>query len=466
MLKKTRTDIAGFSLMEVMISLLILLIGVTSVIALFPIAVFRVRQAVLDTRCTFVARSMWDVVDLKDFSNDPLHRDPSPSPSDGNDANGFEPFLGYDDAGNTYGPYYGENPNSTPRGYNSADVGSAHTDSYHFRIVPAVASPTDPPTIPALGSQLVLNSNADNNSVPILVDPLWVESDNDGDVSINGTDYVAKRQTIAQFKDVAPFNQCCIVPGSGTPFSPGSLWVATTWEAASIENTSDRRAYIRRWFTSAGDILYRDTEPGFPLIPSNTANIDDNDGPFPLAMEASSAQRGYPYSWAYLYQRETGVGGTLPALGEVLQERVLVFYRRNLSAPFTTAVGAFYDGDTRVTLRYEAGAKPELRRGGWLLEYTVSGPTNTDIRRFRFHRISDFEDMLDSTGQAVIAVTLESEPTGYNAGPRPQRDEDGDGTMDDGFPDLPPDPSDAGVPAYSPILILDGLQEVYGRPVF
>ncbi len=46
----------GASLTEVLIALVILTIGLTSVIALFPVGVNRVRNATLDTRTTIVAR--------------------------------------------------------------------------------------------------------------------------------------------------------------------------------------------------------------------------------------------------------------------------------------------------------------------------------------------------------------------------------------------------------------------------
>lgn len=61
----------GASLTEVLIALVILTIGLTSVIALFPVGVNRVRNATLDTRTTIVASNAHALFHLKRMANDP-----------------------------------------------------------------------------------------------------------------------------------------------------------------------------------------------------------------------------------------------------------------------------------------------------------------------------------------------------------------------------------------------------------
>lgn len=414
----------GFSLLEVLISLLIMLIGVTSVIALFPVAISRVRQAVLDTRCTFIGRSMWEVVDLKGMENDPLHLDPSPPANTAPDPP-HENFL--------QAPFYGDPNTTTP--------GDTEADSYYFNVV-IPGSETDPPD----GLSL-LDADCDTG-IPLLIDPLWVEAARPTpSVSLNGVGWDANRQTVARFPTNPPFDS-----------NPHPLRVVTTWEAASIADETVRQSYIRRWFTSDGDIQYRDEFPGIPLAPANQ-NIYhlDISGGLPLADSEASARRTYPYSWALMMMRDVdpntgGTNGTDPPLltGEV-DSRLLVFYKRNLADPVDYAMGAFVDGDNRVTLRYDPADKPDVRRGTWLLECTIAGKTNADRRSFKFHRVADAEDAIVD-GIAVIAVTLESDPSGYNVGPR----------AIGAFPDEAP----GGAIQYYPVYILDGLQEVYGRPIY
>ena len=69
----------GFSLLEVLIAMFILLLGITSILVLFPVGVTRIAKAVVDTRCTILAQSMWSAADIHKMTDDPLHRWPQPN---------------------------------------------------------------------------------------------------------------------------------------------------------------------------------------------------------------------------------------------------------------------------------------------------------------------------------------------------------------------------------------------------
>jgi hypothetical protein len=70
MLVRSRTR-RGASLTEVLVALVILTITLTSVIALFPVGVSRVRNAALDTRTTILAQNAQAIFHLKRMANDP-----------------------------------------------------------------------------------------------------------------------------------------------------------------------------------------------------------------------------------------------------------------------------------------------------------------------------------------------------------------------------------------------------------
>ena len=73
----------GLTLIEVLVALFIMLIGVVSVLVLFPVGIRSVHQAILDTRGTILAQSAWAQADLLGLGTDPLHLDPSPAVAPG-----------------------------------------------------------------------------------------------------------------------------------------------------------------------------------------------------------------------------------------------------------------------------------------------------------------------------------------------------------------------------------------------
>lgn len=61
----------GASLPEVLVAVVVLSIGLTSVVALFPVGISRIRNATLDTRTTIMASNAINTFNIKRMANDP-----------------------------------------------------------------------------------------------------------------------------------------------------------------------------------------------------------------------------------------------------------------------------------------------------------------------------------------------------------------------------------------------------------
>lgn len=452
---------AGLTLLEVVVSLLVLLVGVTGVIILFPIGVSHVRQAVLDTRCTLAGQSMWAVVESKGMADDPLHRRSSPPaaiPPAGPPHNFLvSPFLTAD---------------ATPT------AGQADATSHYITVAPS----SDASLGNLGGGTLPFGRPLPDNAIPcdglpLLIDPWWVEAENERRSpipnAVNTTDATGYQNRQA-YIDFTPVSSAYPM---GANHTPQAIRVVTTAEVASIVNRTTRLGFLRRWFASPDDMLFVENRtPGTVVAPNNNGSLvfDPASTAFPLDPVIATATRDYFYSWALLVQRPVTGSATTPpaALGAYPspdRKAILVFYRRNLANPYTPAIAAFVNGDSRATIRYAQGNKPQLRKGAWICELSAlvfdwdvtpivpAHPFNNRFA-FNFHRVADFEDRLDSFGPSIV-VTLEKPPTNYNTGVR------GINYLPGTLPDPPPvDPGGTPGPnvlMYAPIVIFDGLQEVY-----
>lgn len=447
---------AGLTLLEVIVSLMILLIGVTGVLVLFPIGMASVRQAVLDTRCTLVAQSMRSVADAKGMLNDPLH---------------LCPYVPPDTSGALTAPYSGftnylQSPFRSDQVLDQVRTSGniIPLQSYYANVVPYSGTTPDlsPPTPPLNPATVLAVGSTDG--VPILIDPEWVHSLAPGVIANNqgweaGPPYYG-RQTAMNFQPLS----------SVLNYMPLAVRVVSTAEAVSIATASVRDAYIQRWFHSTDEVLFQGNRvPGLVVSPvKNGALINDSGAAtFPQSPASTTASRNSLYSWAVLVQRPvtvtTGPVVTAQTPGQT-QKAVLVFWRRNIANPYSIAAAAFVNGDSRVTVRYPlTQPKPIIRVGTWLAEITVRGTGAADRRAFNFFRVSNFADL----SPGVISVTLEKEASGtpntlvrgtgyYNATYPPTN-------PNYAFPDDNPVAPAGGsvVPTYVPIVIFDGLQEVY-----
>lgn len=448
------SDRRGTSLMEVLISILIMGIGVTSVIALFPIGVERVRQAVLDTRCTIEALNAKETTKLKQIPDDPAlwRRDL------------------YDGTDSTYDTEI-----------NNRYAFLVNTGELQDRYIPGQSTEYPDPG----GGTTPLTYTPDNptdamKSYPILVDP-WLEYSGITELNINGT-------TSAYY----------------------NIRVATLAEAIAIPTTpppalfDERKAYLTRWFSSAADLHFDPVNPVLPLNPratdSTVANVDyvrlDTAAPNP------TAARVYPYTWALMIQADLSPdpeSSTLnqstarpdPTTGASGTIRYLCFYKRNLTAAPAIVEGCFFDGSTKVTLSWSTttNTRPAIKRGTWLMEASITRDSTNDAgnrvsgdypvgaaqrsyyrRGFEFYRVVDFSDPVVDVGGGRVnqEVQVHQAPRGL-----PVRHTLGDLRLPDTYvaPSWPIMDTDgnpntqlteAVAPAvFYPVVILDGLQEVF-----
>ncbi|MBX9653822.1 hypothetical protein K2Y11_09425 [bacterium] len=70
-MKRMMTNRRGASLAEVLVAVVVLSVGLTSVVALFPVGISRIRNATLDTRTTIIAANAINTFEIKRMANDP-----------------------------------------------------------------------------------------------------------------------------------------------------------------------------------------------------------------------------------------------------------------------------------------------------------------------------------------------------------------------------------------------------------
>lgn len=464
---------AGLSLLEVLVALLIALIGITSILALFPVGAKGINQAVRDTRATIIAASAWETIKLRGYKNDVLHRHPNPN-LDGTTGNYFEiPFL-------------------EPSASSFHTERSFYVDAHKLSLNPDdTSNPTG--THPYHGDAWADDTPGDG--LPFLIDPMWVHAvktnvplETTGSTDLNNNSYRHERQYAITFNDLI---------GSGGPMAslganaqPRPIRVATVAEACTIRNRNRRRAFVNRLFTSSGDIQYLEDTFAIPLSSREVSGAPayqrerriyqpvfwaDSEG-YPMSEAASdnikrpTANRDADYSWAFLYQRgvtdpDPAVANTRPGLGEEVRSAVLVFYKRKLTNPYFVAAAGMVDNDPRITLRYAPGKQPPITRGAILTELTVTGgltgklsgtansgfvPTRSS---FNFHRVLDYK--VDRS-QNLMTVTLAKAPTGYYDSASLALAE-ASRQQATGYPD----PAPGGNVRYFPVVIFDGLIEVF-----
>lgn len=483
MLHFQQHDRRAMSINEVMVALGIVAVGVTSIVSLFPLGIMRVQQAVYDTRCTLMARDAKGLLIAKQMPNDPLlWRWDLYDPTAANPNTVFDILAPGNPANNRYA--------------------CLHDDTN-----PIAGAPDQ--FLSGAGATLAFTPvDATIRSYPILVDPFLADPDGTGVPAVTRLDI----ETYCTTAGIAP------APYAG-------IRVLSTAECLGIAgfapfpNPAARQAYMTRWFAMPGDLAFDDQNPVLPFNPRKQAvvppvDILDYARWNYAAVQSPTASRTFPYSWAFMIQRNLDTdpdpnvaGGNQivarpPMNGDYADAKIryLCFQRRNPNAPVVIIEACIFDGSSKVTLSWPTAGvtAPTIRRGTWLMEASITRNTNVALlpapapanstnlasgtynpggvpgapanvplrfrRDFEFYRVVDYSDAVVVGGRFQQVVQVSPLPSGY-----PTTSAVGDLRAADPYPGAPvswPLNTNAvgGTPnqaIFYPVVILDGLQEVY-----
>lgn len=438
--------------MEVLISMLVMVIGVTSVIALFPVGVLRIRQAVLDTRTTIMAQNAKQTILAKQMPNDPaLVRldvrtdiDATTPPAKYHCA-----VLDYE-ANNLYAWAVDSTLATAGRYlYGNGDNAGATNDRLALdpsnEFVPQTYTP----------SESVLNS------FPILVDPALYEiaAQETGVTATNppaiaiAANYSVRTYHNIRIASLAEIHSAPLTPLVLAAAPPLPLGVTAPPPVigigAPLSNAAQyRSSYIARWFTSLGDVRFSNGNAVVPLNPTGSAVIQ-NFQRLDYSAPAPTAERENVYSWAFMIQRplEFDPDGLHSAANRSVARpgrdfgrakiNVLCFHRRSLTTKakaITVIEGCIFDGSKKVTLTWPANrARPEIKRNSWICEATIAadsvggtGAANrqsgiyaaakryTYRREFNFYKVVDYSDpIIGANNRIYQEVTIDRPAAGY-----------------------------------------------------
>lgn len=462
--------------MEVMIAMLIMVIGVTAVIALFPIGLARVRNAVLDTRCTTMAQNAKALFDAKQMADDPAlirfdvdTTGPNPSFNPPKTTDG-RPVLDAE-FNNAYAWLFNETvPQTSGANLNPQS-------RYIFGMMPdpagtwRYADPTSEFLTPAPTFQPL---EQEVMSFPILIDPTLFEAQNPPPIVVGTkstshipiTDYYIKQNpsVTSPYYDI---RICSLAEIRGAPAIGGAPLINAMYDG-TVPIDRLRTNWVSRWFTSPQDLHYNTVNPILPLNPltqATGANAPASTDYIRLDVNPATTNpkvtgnRTNPYSWAVLIQRPLGPDDPTHTAANRSVARppsrsysggkisYLCFYKRNLARPFTVVEGCIFDGSRKITLAWPTTVeRPEIRRGTWLLEASIArdnapppsgggGPTNAGNRisgqyqlpgnsdfwiyrnTFNFFRVVDYIDpVIDTaTNRVFQEITIDSTPRRFPA---------------------------------------------------
>lgn len=344
------------TLVEVLIALVVLGIGLTGVIALFPVGVNRVRNAVLDTRTTLMSKTALDTFQLKR-----MHNDQALVNWNGYDQAYLTALIGGSDPAaaarpildayvsplNTFGNVYAWMP-YTPGLWGSVQPNDVANADWPFYLsaeadrVPFDVTQFNNDTTTEFNG-VVQNASSDFNwSYPVLLDP-WLFDHMAYNLQLfSGSTFPGGVPRINISTALAGIPTPTYLPGyysdvtkwpSGLPAAPYcDVAVVTTFEVlATLPGTSaplsplaklERDLLKSRWFASLSDITFLDQESlGQTKNPSSQeylAGYADRPQtihyfePTPAdpatsltanAVPLATAERSYEYTWAAMIQR-------------------------------------------------------------------------------------------------------------------------------------------------------------------
>jgi hypothetical protein len=154
---------------------------------------------------------------------------------------------------------------------------------------------------------------------------------------------------------------------------------------------------------------------------------------------ATGVERESRYTWAYVMKLPNVQS---PAVVDIY---AVVYQGRNLQVPGGENVyGASPSGSKTLVVPYDGtkpNTKPNIKRGGWILDVTFYDPSNTLTRPLaqkygpvpgNFYRVVDITDVVTGNGQTAVEIELQTSLVGVNT-----------------------------IPPVSTILVLDNVAEVF-----
>jgi hypothetical protein len=459
-------------------------LGVLAVLALFPLGVLRTQQAVLDTRATILAKAVQATIELNGWPDDVFLRRPPADPD----------------------PLYPNSDRAAPALLEDGNV---------FRTIPN-----------ADGSiQLQFPVGSSRPAFPVLVDPVLRCADvfqyddkSDAAILINYKRVAIRASLIddngAVYTTMDPFD--ATLTGTAVLYDlPVHTLSDVQWmspdpppptSVRSVLQGDRREAYLRRWFFSPDDLLYEASNHVIPRNPHgqtvapepweyfqyfpDTPGVDPS---LPLDMHSTSS-RNPTFSWAFALVGRSlqphAESGLVPAQYAASQLRIMIFRNRSLSDPYRLVRGCFFNNSTTVTLSWPTTTtRPEIKRGTWLMEYTVSGTDRMDtLHRLAliFHRVAGFKDPELIGGQWHQVVSLQNTVTDAGLPSHPMNDlralpddypntasprtfdeaaavfmTDKDGGVDLNGDGDTADPGEGIAKIWVPVIVWDGLIEVF-----
>lgn len=410
--REDAADRAGVTLLEVVVSFLVMTIGVMAVLAMFPAGIRRIAEGIDDTRATMLALDAEATIKLMNWPDDDCLIRPAISPlgvptSVEDRVINFPPAF-TNETRSAYGNITSELQPIIDPGRKTPE--KTYIDSPWKRIpLPPpygswgefVSKKTDPYSGPGIG-------------FPVYVDP--VLANNSLFQGAASGDITAPHGPIVQYKRVCirntsnspladaansaiePFRKRLfdlpIYSVSNVIWSPGGA-NQRTWTPRSVwpaEPNSRRSSMLLHWFYSDGDLAYDPSNPSIPLNPrrydnsmtaSQFINTESRAG-------THTAQRTPIYSWSFVVRnrRLIEVEGEIvpvPNSWKPGDVQILVFRQRNLNDPYRLVRGCIFNGSRVATLSWpkmaagSAYPPPKIKRGTYLMEYTTSGGEHSQL---------------------------------------------------------------------------------------
>lgn len=361
---------SGITLIEILISILIMGVGVISIATLFPLGLIRLRNAQRLTRGAYLVESATADLGARNLlSQFSFFRNPLVSPWYQTATSGF------------YNPLYVD---TSAAGADWGGGPAANTTPPPNFVLPPGANRFDPNSGNLVGAGL-----------PVAYDPLWR--------CVTGvyTDPTSTAGFEARFGAGTAF----VRPESGTVpahahglqritnFQASNTGAAIAMQTASAQQVQQNTLAVLSTFVSPEDVVVQDIKGQYP-DPNTAGNLTVNPSPIVPDMSTGGPVSDWRYSWFFTGQQtdpsSTDVDGeivicenrpfgvdTIGGANQVSGETVVEAIWNNSSSPgqmlpgSTTQGYGSLSGSRSVFLRWSnAVPDPDVRVGGWIADVT------------------------------------------------------------------------------------------------